>query len=215
MEIFLDTANVDEIREAAGWGVVSGVTTNPTLVAREGRDFHVVLKEICEIIKGPVSAEVVSSDLTGMIREAKELSRIAPNIIIKIPVNPVGLEAVKKLAEEGISTNVTLVFSALQALLAARAGATFVSPFIGRLDDIGEDGTETLSDIIGIFRNYRFSTKVIAASIRHPKHVLEAARLGADVATVPFSVLVQMFKHPLTDTGIARFLEDWKRVKGD
>lgn len=215
MEIFLDTANVDEIREAAGWGVVSGVTTNPTLVAREGRDFHVVLKEICEIIKGPVSAEVVSSDLTGMIREAKELSRIAPNIIIKIPVNPVGLEAVKKLAEEGISTNVTLVFSALQALLAARAGATFVSPFIGRLDDIGEDGTETLSDIIGIFRNYRFSTKVIAASIRHPKHVLEAARLGADVATVPFSVLVQMFKHPLTDVGIARFLEDWKRVKGD
>ncbi|MDH7576624.1 MAG: fructose-6-phosphate aldolase [Bacillota bacterium] len=214
MEIFLDTANVAEIREGIKWGVVSGVTTNPTLVAKEGRSFHQVLKEICGLVEGPVSAEVLSLELNGMLQEARELAGLAPNIVIKIPITPAGLEAVRILAGEGIRANVTLVFSAPQALLAARAGAAFVSPFIGRIDDIGQDGTVVLGDMIDIFRNYRYPTRVIAASIRHPWHVLEAARLGADIATVPFGVLAQMFKHPLTDLGIARFQADWEKVKG-
>ncbi|NPV28761.1 MAG: fructose-6-phosphate aldolase [Firmicutes bacterium] len=214
MEIYLDTANVEEIREAVKWGVVSGVTTNPTLVAKEGRNFRQVLKEICELVQGPVSAEAMSLDAEGILREARELARLAPNIVVKIPVVPAGLQAARVLAQEGIRVNITLVFSAPQALLAARAGAAFVSPFIGRMDDIGQEGTAVLGDIIKIFRNYQFPTRIIAASIRHPWHVLEAARLGADIATVPFNVLVQMFRHPLTDLGIARFQADWEKVKG-
>ena len=213
MEIFLDTASVEEIREAAGWGVISGVTTNPTLVAREGRDFHSILEEICGLVDGPISAEVISLNLEGMLKEARELAGVNPNIVIKIPVTPVGLQATSTLAGEGIRVNVTLVFSALQALLAARAGAAFVSPFIGRIDDTGQDGMEVLDDIMEIFCNYDFDTRVIAASIRHTRHVLEAARLGADIATVPFTVLGQMFRHPLTDQGIAKFMEDWKKVQ--
>ncbi|HHW40414.1 MAG TPA: fructose-6-phosphate aldolase [Syntrophomonadaceae bacterium] len=214
MEIFLDTANLEEIREAVRWGVVGGVTTNPTLVSREKGGFHEILKEICGLVQGPVSAEVISLDAEGIVREARELAGIAPNIVIKIPVTPAGLEAVRQLSGEGIRTNVTLVFSALQALLAAKAGASFVSPFIGRIDDVGQEGMDVLADIVQIFRNYQFSTRIIAASIRHPRHVLEAARLGADIATVPYAVLAQMFKHPLTDIGIRRFLADWEKFKG-
>ncbi|MGD0152795.1 MAG: fructose-6-phosphate aldolase [Thermacetogeniaceae bacterium] len=213
MEIFLDTASVEEIREAAGWGVISGVTTNPTLVAKEGRDFRVILEEICGLVDGPISAEVISMDVEGILEEARGLAGISPNIVIKIPVFPGGLQAVSRLAEEGIRVNVTLIFSALQALLAARAGAAFVSPFIGRIDDIGQDGMDVLDDIMEIFTNYDFGTRVIAASIRHPRHVLDAARLGSDIATVPFAVLGQMFKHPLTDQGITRFLNDWDKIK--
>ncbi|HAA89176.1 MAG: putative transaldolase [Thermoanaerobacterales bacterium 50_218] len=212
MEIYLDTANVEEIRKAAQWGVVSGVTTNPSLVAREKRDYREILEEICALVDGPISAEVLSLDAEGMVKEARELAKIHPNIVIKIPMLPAGTEAVKRLAEEGIRSNVTLVFSAPQALLAARAGAAFVSPFIGRLDDIGQDGTAVLADIVQIFRNYQVETKIIAASIRHPWHVLEAARLGADIATVPFAVLEKMYQHPLTDRGIERFLNDWKNA---
>lgn len=213
MELFLDTASVEEIREAVRWGVISGITTNPTLVAREGRDFHAVLAEICSLVDGPVSAEVISPELEGMIREARQLVRISPNIVIKIPVTPTGLQATVRLADEGIRVNITLVFSALQALLAARAGAAFVSPFIGRIDDTGQDGMDVLDDIMEIFRNYDLETRVIAASVRHPRHVLEASRLGADIATVPFAVLGQMFRHPLTEQGIARFLDDWNQAK--
>lgn len=212
LEIYLDTANVEEIRKAAQWGVVSGVTTNPSLVAREKRDYREILEEICALVDGPISAEVLSLDAEGMVKEARELAKIHPNIVIKIPMLPAGTEAVKRLAEEGIRSNVTLVFSAPQALLAARAGAAFVSPFIGRLDDIGQDGTAVLADIVQIFRNYQVETKIIAASIRHPWHVLEAARLGADIATVPFAVLEKMYQHPLTDRGIERFLNDWKNA---
>lgn len=213
MEIYLDTANVDEIREAVEWGVITGVTTNPTLIAKEsGRDFHEIIKEICGLVQGPVSAEAVSLDVEGILREARELAALDPHIVIKIPVTENGLAAVKVLSREGIRTNVTLVFSPLQALLAARAGATYVSPFIGRIDDTGQDGTDVLADIMDIFKNYQLRTKVIAASIRHPRHVLEAARLGADIATVPFKVLKTMFRHPLTDRGIDRFLADWEKV---
>ncbi len=214
MEIYLDTANVEEVRRAAEWGVISGVTTNPTLVSKErGRDFHEIIKEICAIVRGPVSAEVISRDVDGILREARELAAIDPHVVVKIPVTPEGLSAVRILAGEGIRANVTLVFSALQALLAARAGAAFVSPFIGRIDDIGQEGMDVLEDIVQIFGNYGFGTKVIAASIRHPRHVLEAARLGADIATVPFRVLEQMFRHPLTDRGIERFLADWAKMR--
>jgi transaldolase len=214
LEIYLDTANVEEIRKAAEWGVISGVTTNPTLVSKErGRDFHGIIKEICAIVRGPVSAEVISQDVDGILREARELAAIDPHVVVKIPVTPEGLSAVRILAGEGIRANVTLVFSALQALLAARAGAAFVSPFIGRIDDIGQEGMDVVEDIVRIFDNYGFATKVIAASIRHPRHVLEAARLGADIATVPFRVLEQMFRHPLTDRGIERFLADWAKMQ--
>jgi len=214
LEIYLDTANVEEVRRAAEWGVISGVTTNPTLVSKErGRDFHEIIKEICAIVRGPVSAEVISRDVDGILREARELAAIDPHVVVKIPVTPEGLSAVRILAGEGIRANVTLVFSALQALLAARAGAAFVSPFIGRIDDIGQEGMDVLEDIVQIFGNYGFGTKVIAASIRHPRHVLEAARLGADIATVPFRVLEQMFRHPLTDRGIERFLADWAKMR--
>jgi len=216
LEIFLDTANVEEIKEAVDWGVVSGVTTNPTLIAREeGGDFHEIIKEICNLVQGPVSAEVISQDLDGILREARELAKIDPHVVVKIPVTSEGLSAVKVLSSEGVRANVTLVFSALQALLAAQAGAAYVSPFIGRIDDIGQEGMDILDDIMCIYENYQFSTQVIAASIRHPRHVLEAARIGTDIATVPFKVLKMMFRHPLTDRGIERFLADWeKAIKG-
>ncbi|MCD6461371.1 MAG: fructose-6-phosphate aldolase [Thermoplasmata archaeon] len=212
MKIFLDTANVEHIREAASWGIVDGVTTNPSLIAREGRDFRTVVKEICEIVDGPISAEVVSEDAEGMIREARELAAIHKNIVIKIPMTPEGLKAVKRLETEGIRTNVTLVFSANQALLAAKAGASYVSPFIGRLDDSGDEGMRIIEEITAIFRNYDFKTEIIVASVRHPIHVVQAAMLGADICTVPYAVLQKMVKHPLTDVGIERFLKDWEKV---
>lgn len=213
MEIFLDTANVEEIKKAVDWGVISGVTTNPTLIAKEeGRDFHETIEEICELVHGPVSAEVISQDTEGILREARELAGLDPHVVVKIPLTPEGLSAVKVLSGEGVRANVTLVFSALQALLAAKAGAAYVSPFIGRLDDIGQEGMDVLEDIMAVFENYQLETQVIAASIRHPQHVLAAARIGADIATVPFKVLKMMFQHPLTDRGIERFLTDWEQA---
>lgn len=212
MQLFLDTANVEEIKKAYALGVISGVTTNPSLIAREGRDFAEVVREITSIVDGPISAEAVSIDAQGMIAEAEELAAIHPNIVVKIPMTGEGLKAVKFLASKGIKTNVTLVFSANQALLAALAGAAYVSPFVGRLDDVGHDGLELIQDIMAIYSNYDFPTKVIAASIRHPVHVTMAARAGADIATVPYKVLMQMLKHPLTDIGIERFLADWATV---
>ncbi|SNX53571.1 fructose-6-phosphate aldolase [Thermoanaerobacterium sp. RBIITD] len=212
MKLFIDTANVDEIREANELGVICGVTTNPSLIAKEGRDFIEVVKEITTIVDGPISAEVVSEDHDGMVKEAVELAKIHKNIVIKIPMTAEGLKAVKILSSKGIKTNVTLIFSATQALLAARAGATYVSPFVGRLDDISSDGLELVADIVQIFDNYGIDTEVIAASIRHPMHVLEAAKVGAHIATVPYKVIMQMIKHPLTDIGIERFLKDWETV---
>ncbi|MDN5364723.1 MAG: transaldolase [Eubacteriales bacterium] len=214
MQIFLDTANIDEIRQAAEWGVISGVTTNPSLIAREGRDFRQVVKEICAIVDGPISAEVISLKAEEMVREAEELAAIHPNVVIKIPMTPEGIKATGILSKKGIRTNVTLVFSANQALLAAIAGATYVSPFVGRLDDVGHDGIEVVRQTAEIYENYLFDTQIIAASIRHPRHVLEAALAGAHIATVPFAVLKQMFAHPLTDAGIKKFLEDWAKVPG-
>lgn len=213
MRIFLDTANIEEIKEGVTWGVISGVTTNPTLASKEGRSFKELLKEICRIVEGPVSAEAVSLKAEEIIPEARELSRIASNVVIKIPVMPEGLKATRVLSKEGIKVNMTLVFSLNQALLAAQAGATFVSPFIGRIDDIGYDGLSTLADIVECYSYYGFQTEVIAASIRHPLHVVEAARIGADIATVPFGVLKQMVKHPLTEVGIEKFLSDWEKIK--
>jgi transaldolase len=213
MKLFLDTANVDHIREVHSWGILSGVTTNPTLVSREGRCMRECLEEIVSIVDGPVSAEVLSLDTEGMVREARELSSIDPKINVKIPVTPAGLAAVKALSAEGIETNMTLVFSVNQALLAAAAGATFVSPFVGRLDDIGNDGMALVRDIVTVFRSYGLRTKVIAASIRHPMHVVQAAMAGADIATIPYEVMVQMVKHPLTEAGIERFLRDYERVR--
>ena len=212
MKIFLDTANVEQIREAASWGIVDGVTTNPSLIAKEGRDFVEVVKEICAIVDGPISAEVISLDAEGMVKEARELSKIHRNIVIKIPMTVEGLKAVKKLSSEGIRTNVTLVFSANQALLAMKAGATYISPFVGRLDDIGHNGMELVAQILDIIDNYGFATEVIVASVRHPVHVLEAGLMGAHIATVPFPVLEKMVKHPKTDEGIERFLKDWEKV---
>ena len=212
MKIFLDTANMEQIREASSWGIVDGVTTNPSLIAREGRDFRETIKEICEVVDGPISAEVISLDAEGMIEEARELAKIHRNIVIKIPMTVEGLKAVKKLSSEGIRTNVTLVFSSNQALLAMKAGANYVSPFVGRLDDIGHDGMEIVGEILDMIDNYGFDTEVIVASIRHPGHVLEAALMGAHIATVPFPVLEKLVRHPLTDTGIERFLKDWEKV---
>ncbi|MEW6540344.1 MAG: fructose-6-phosphate aldolase [Bacillota bacterium] len=214
MELFLDTANVDEIREAAALGVISGVTTNPSLIAKEGRDFTQVVREITALVDGPVSAEVISTAAEAMVAEAEELSRIHPNVVIKIPMIPEGLKAVSNLEPRGIRTNVTLVFSANQALLAALAGASYVSPFVGRLDDAGHDGMEVVRDTVEIFDLYEFETRVIAASIRHPLHVLTAAKAGAHIATVPYQVLMQMAGHPLTDVGLQKFLDDWAKLKG-
>lgn len=212
MLLFLDTANVEEIRAANALGVIAGVTTNPSLIAREGRDFAEVVKEITSIVDGPISAEVISLDASGMMKEAVELAAIHPNIVIKIPMTAEGLKATKACAEKGIKTNVTLVFSANQALLAARAGATYVSPFVGRLDDIGQDGIGLIYDIAEIFDNYNLDTKIISASIRHPLHVQQSAKAGAHIATVPYKVLQQMTKHPLTDKGIDAFLADWAKL---
>lgn len=214
MRLLLDTANIEEIKTAYALGVISGVTTNPSLIAREGRDFEQVVREITAIVDGPISAEVVGHEAFVMIQEAIGLASIHPNIVIKIPMTAEGLKAVTALAAKDIKTNVTLVFSANQALLAALAGAAYVSPFVGRLDDAGHDGMEVVADIVEIYRNYDFSTQIIAASIRHPLHVIMAARAGADIATVPYQVLRQMLSHPLTDLGIKKFMEDWARVPG-
>ena len=212
MKLFIDTANIDEIREINQWGILSGVTTNPSLIAREGRVFKDVIHEIVEIVDGPISAEVISTDAAGMVKEARELAAIHKNIVIKIPITEEGLKAVHILSGEGIKTNVTLIFSATQALLAAKAGATYVSPFVGRLDDIADNGMSLISGISLIFRNYGIATEIIAASIRGPQDVVDAAKCGAHIATVPYKVLHQMVKHPLTDAGIERFLADWASV---
>lgn len=212
MKLFIDTANINEIKEAASLGVIDGVTTNPTLIAKEGRDFFTVVKEICTIVDGPVSAEVVSLKSDEMIKEARPLSKLHKNIVIKIPLIAEGLKATKVLSAEGIKTNLTLCFSPTQALLAAKAGATYVSPFIGRLDDISQTGMDLIRDIKTIFTNYNFKTQIIVASVRNPVHVLDAARIGADIATVPYGVLMALVKHPLTDIGIERFLKDWQNV---
>ncbi len=212
MRLFLDTANIQEIREALSWGVISGVTTNPSLVAREGREFRPMIREIAEIVDGPVSAEAASEDAEGMIAEARELAAIAENVVIKLPMGVPALKATRALADEGIPVNMTLIFSANQALLAALAGAAYVSPFVGRLDDIGHDGMDLVAEIVGIFSEYGLGTEVIAASVRHPAHVLAAARVGSDIATIPFGVLEQMVRHPLTDSGIAKFLADYRKI---
>jgi transaldolase len=213
MKIFLDTANVEEIRAAAELGLLDGVTTNPTLLSKESAPYRKVLEQICEIVPGPVSAEVVSEDHQGMVREGKELSTIAENIIVKCPLTPEGLKAVRKLKGDGIRCNVTLCFSVPQAIFAAKAGAYFVSPFVGRLDDIGSEGMALIRDIVQVFRNYQFETQVLVASIRNPLHVIEAARVGAHIATMPAKVLHSLFKHPLTDIGIERFLTDWEKAQ--
>lgn len=212
MKFFIDTANTDEIRKAWELGVIDGVTTNPSLMAKEGKDPIEVLKTICSIVDGPVNAEVVGITADVMLKEAKTLSKIHRNIVIKIPMLEEGLKAVKKLSSQGIRTNVTLIFSATQALLAAKAGASFVSPFVGRLDDIAHDGMELVSQILDIYDNYLFETEVIVASVRNPLHVLDAARMGADIATIPYSVIAQLARHPLTDTGLEKFLKDWEKV---
>jgi len=213
MKFFIDTANIDEIKEANSMGMVDGVTTNPSLIAKEGRDFEEIIKEICEIVDGPISAEVISIDAEGMVKEARELSKIHDNIVVKIPMLVDGLKATRTLAEEGIKTNVTLVFSPLQALMAAKAGATYVSPFIGRLDDISQEGLLLVEQIVEIYSNYAYDTEIIVASIRNPLHVLESALMGADIATIPFSVLSKLAAHPLTDKGLKAFLDDWNKAK--
>lgn len=216
MKFFIDTANLEEIKDAYELGVLDGVTTNPSLIAKEGisspEEFRAHIKKICELVQGPVSAEGVCSDLNGMVAEARELAAIDPHVVVKIPMTPEGLKAVKVLTHEGIHTNVTLIFSPLQALLAAKAGATYISPFVGRLDDIAQDGMELVRQILDIFSNYLFETEIIVASIRNPIHVLTAARIGADIATIPHKVIAQLAKHPLTDIGIEKFLQDWKKV---
>ncbi|MFQ5500986.1 MAG: fructose-6-phosphate aldolase [Phycisphaerae bacterium] len=212
MQIFLDTANVDEIREGAAMGIVDGVTTNPSLVAKEGKDFKTLVGEICEIISGPVSAEVVSTTCDAMVAEARELTKIADNIIVKLPTISEGVKALKICTAEGIKTNLTLVFQSLQGLIVAKAGATFCSPFLGRLDDIGYDGMGLIDEIRLIYDNYNFSTQILAASLRHPLHVVQAAKAGADIGTMPFKVFTQILKHPLTDIGLERFLADFAKL---
>jgi len=213
MKFFIDTANIEEIKQAAKLGVLDGVTTNPTLVSKVEGKFEDILKSICEVVDGPVSAEVMSLDAEGMIREARELAKIHHNIVIKIPIIKEGLLAIRQLESEGIRVNVTLIFSPTQALLAAKAGASFVSPFVGRIDDISSTGMQLVDDIVTIYHNYGFKTEVIVASIRNPIHVVEAAMIGAHIATIPFKVIAQLVKHPLTDVGIERFLADWEKVK--
>ena len=214
MKFFIDTANIEEIREAASLGILDGVTTNPSLVYKEGKDFRKLLDEILKIVDGPVSAEVIATDYNGILKEAREYAAIHKNIVVKVPLIKEGLKAVKTLSEEKINTNVTLCFSPSQALLAAKAGAAYVSPFVGRLDDISTNGMELIQQIVQIYRNYDFSTQVLVASIRHPLHVVEAALIGADVCTIPFDVINKLFKHPLTDNGLDKFLSDWKKLTG-
>jgi transaldolase len=213
MKFFIDTANIDEIKEAHSMGMVDGVTTNPSLIAKEGRDFEEIIKEICEIVDGPISAEVISLDAEGMISEARDLAKIHSNIVVKVPMTVDGLKATRRLSEEGIKTNVTLVFSPLQALMAAKAGATYVSPFVGRLDDLSSEGMLLVEQIVEIYSNYAYETEIIVASIRNPLHVLDSAVMGADIATIPFSVLAKLAAHPLTDKGIKAFLDDWNKAK--
>lgn len=212
MKFFIDSADVAEIKEAASMGLLDGVTTNPSLVAKAGRPFKEVLLEICDIVRGPVSAEVVATTHDEMVAEAREYAALRDNIVVKLPLIAEGLKATRTLTQEGIQTNVTLCFSAPQALLAAKAGATYISPFVGRLDDVSDDGMNVVSDIIDVYQNYELDTQVLVASVRHPMHVLEAAKLGADVATCPLSVLHQLAKHPLTDAGLDKFLKDWEKV---
>jgi len=212
MKFFIDTADINEIKAALEIGIIDGVTTNPSLIAKTGKDFKTVVDEICAVVDGPISVEAVSMDAEGLIKEARELSKVNKNIVVKIPMTEEGLKAVKKVNEEGIHTNVTLVFSPTQAILAAKAGATYISPFVGRLDDISHIGMDIVGQIVTIYDNYDFSTEVIVASIRNPLHVVEAALLGADISTIPFNVIKQLVKHPLTDIGIEKFLSDWKKV---
>ena len=212
MKFFIDTANITEIKEAHAMGMVDGVTTNPSLIAREGGDFKEIITEICKIVNGPISAEVISLETDGMVAEARDLARIHDNIVVKIPMTVDGLKAVRLLAAEGIKTNVTLIFSPLQALMAAKAGATFVSPFVGRLDDLSQEGMLLVEQLVDIYSNYAFETEIIVASVRNPLHVLEAALMGADIATIPFNVLSKLAAHPLTDKGIQAFLDDWKKA---
>lgn len=212
MRFFLDTANLEEIKEIYELGVIDGVTTNPSLVAKEGVDFHQRIKEIAEVVKGPISAEVIALDHDGMVKEARELASLAPNVVVKIPMTKEGLKAVKTLSGEGIKTNVTLIFSANQGILAANAGATYISPFIGRLDDIGHDGMELIKELVKVFDYYMIDTEIIAASVRHPLHCLKAMEAGAHIATVPAKVIEQMINHPMTDKGIAAFLADWEKT---
>ena len=211
MKFFIDTANINEIKEAAALGILDGVTTNPSLVSKEGKDFRKLLDEILAIVDGPVSAEVISTDYDGILKEAHELAKIHKNIVVKIPLIKEGLKAVRTLSSENIKTNVTLCFSPSQALLAAKAGATYISPFVGRLDDISHDGMELISQIVQIYKNYDYKTQVLVASIRHPLHLVEAALMGADVSTMPFSVIDKLFNHPLTAMGLEKFLSDWKK----
>jgi transaldolase len=213
MKFFIDTANIHEIKEAAALGILDGVTTNPSLVSKEGKDFRKLLDEILAIVDGPVSAEVISTDYDGILKEAHELAKIHKNIVVKVPLIKEGLKAVRTLSNENIKTNVTLCFSASQALLAAKAGATYISPFVGRLDDISQDGMELISQIVQIYKNYNYKTEVLVASIRHPLHLVEAALMGADVCTMPFSVIDKLFNHPLTDLGLEKFLSYWKKTQ--
>jgi transaldolase len=213
MKFFLDTANLDEIREVASWGILDGVTTNPTLVSKESGKFEDLVREICAIVPGPVSAEAVSIKADEIVPEGRRLARIAPNVVVKVPIGVEGLKATRALAAEKVPVNMTLIFSASQALLAAKAGARFVSPFIGRLDDASEEGMGLIEEIVTIFENYRFESEVIVASIRHPRHVVEAALLGADIATMPYAVMTKLVRHPLTDVGVERFLADWRKAR--
>lgn len=215
MQFFLDTANLDQIKEAASWGIIDGVTTNPSLVSKENMKFEELIKEICRIVPGPISVESVSTKAEDIVVEARELASLADNVVVKVPICLEGLKAIKILAQEGIDVNTTLIFSPSQALLAAKAGARYVSPFVGRLDDISHDGMNLVDEIITIYNNYGIETEVIVASIRHPLHVVEAALMGADIATMPFASLEKLIKHPLTDIGMERFLSDWKKVKRD
>lgn len=213
MKFFIDTANIEEIKEAHRMGMVDGVTTNPSLVAKEGRPFETLIQEICAVVDGPISAEVISTETDGMLEEARKLARIHPNIVVKIPMTIDGLKAVRQLSREKIKTNVTLVFSPLQALMAAKAGADYVSPFVGRLDDISHEGMLLVEQMVEIYGNYAFDTEIIVASVRNPLHVLESALLGADIATIPFAVLKKLAAHPLTDKGLKAFLDDWKKAQ--
>jgi transaldolase len=211
MKFFIDTANIEEIQEAVRMGMADGVTTNPSLIAKEGRDFEEIIRDICSIVDGPISAEVIGTETDVMLEEARKLAAIHPNIVVKIPMTVDGLKATRQLSEEGIKTNVTLVFSPLQALMAAKAGATYVSPFVGRLDDLSQDGLQLVEQIVDLYSNYAFSTEVIVASVRNPLHVLESALMGADIATIPFKVLAKLAAHPLTDKGLKAFLDDWEK----
>jgi transaldolase len=213
MKLFLDTANIDEIRDAAQYGLVDGVTTNPSLVAKEKRDFKDILLDIAKIVNGPISAEVISTDSASIVREARELSKVHENIVVKVPMIPEGMKALRQLTADGIRTNITLVFGANQALIAAKLGATYVSPFVGRFDDISEVGMDLIGDLVQIFGNYDFDTQILVASCRNPLHIREAALMGAHVATLPYKVLMQLFQHPLTDVGLQRFLKDWESVR--